>query len=265
MRNADKASNFGAELRLPFKGEVFVAEQKEYLETVVFIHQFGGNKRSLSRHVRLVNDIGFNAVVFNLQYHDAMKNPNQVILKHLPISADLHFGIRHIWQEQIELVLNSIPGNKIVYSFSMPTNSAFFAVANRKAEDIKGLVCDGGPFLQVPHCIWNLYERQFGIKSRLLRTAFTATSLALYGIGTERDLIDIAKKIPRGFPVLSIRGQADHLIPSDAIDEFFDELPSANVDRVIIDEAGHLEGLTINAMKYRQNLFPFLTRLSQRH
>jgi pimeloyl-ACP methyl ester carboxylesterase len=252
------------ELRLPFEGELLAAERRLFEETIVFVHHFGGNKKSTHRHARLVNELGFDAVVFNLLYHDATEQPNKMLLRQLPISADLEFGARHLWQEQIEAVLNAVPGRKIVFSFSMPTNSAVLAIAKRQAEDIAALVCDGGPFLQLPRCLWNLYTHQFNIESRFLRGAFTAASLALYGLGFERQLDAAAELLPPGFPALSFRAQADTLVPSEAIEEFFEETPAIRVDRVIIDEAKHLEGLKMNGMKYRQSLAPFLARVATR-
>lgn len=249
-------------LQLPFDGELIASERKSFNELVVFVHQFGGSKKTLSRHVHLVNELGFDAVVFNLVYHDTTALSAH-LMRNLPITGDLHFGARHIWEEQIEAVLNAVPGRKILFSFSMPTNSAFTAIANRRSDDVAGIICDGGPFLQLNRCIWNLYTHQFKLESRLVRGVFTAASLAIYGTGLERELAGRLQALPRGFPILSIRYQNDSLVPSEAIDEFFTHGDSMRIDRVMIEGADHLEGLKVDAMKYGEAVRGFLKRVAR--
>lgn len=247
--------------RLPFDGELVPAARRLFAEKIVFVHHFGGNKQSVWRHVQLVNDLGFDAVIFNLVYHDAKDKPHRLLLKELPISTDLAFGAYRIWQDQLEAILNALPGRKIVFAFSLPANSAFMAVAARQAQDIAAVVCDGGPFLQLPRCFWNLYTQQFDVQSSLVRGFFTAASLTLYGgIGFTRALQEASERFPQNFPVLSFRGQADRLVPIEAIDDFFAEIPNLRMSAVEIPEATHLEGLKMNSMKYRQELAPFLAR-----
>lgn len=203
---------------LPFDGELSPAKHKQFIETVVFVHHFGGSKATLLRHSRLLNELGFDTVRFNLSL-------NQAPLCTLPVTADFHFGVRYVWKEQIESILNSVSGKKIVYSFSMPSNSAFAAIAERRARDITAWICDGGPFLDLVRSTWNLYKHQYRVNSRLLRGLFTALSMGLYGFGIERELAAQFASLPRrdthGFPVLSFRGGKDPLVSPSAIDTFF--------------------------------------------
>ena len=85
-----------------------------------------------------MNELGFDCLIFELL--DSIKNSP----KHL-ISSSLQFGLKHVWADQIESILNSIPGDKILFSFSNPSASAIEVVAKRRGHDIKGLVCDSGP------------------------------------------------------------------------------------------------------------------------
>lgn len=250
------------DLSLPFEGEISRATEKRFEETIIFIHHYGGNKNALSRHVRLVNDIGFDAIIFNLQYHSIDELPPRALLKTLPITGDLRFGARFLWQEQVETILNRVPGKKIVFAFSLPSNAAILAVAARGAEDIAGFIGDGGPFLDLPTCMWNLYTHRFNLDSRVVRTVFTAASIALFGWGYERDLRTLGERLPEGFQTLSIRSGADKLIPETAIDQFYEELPQIRAERVTIDEASHLEGIRINAMRYREVVERFLRSVS---
>ena len=245
-------------LDLPFEGELFRAREKKFNETIVFVHHFGGNKRSLLRHIKLVNEFGFDAVAFSLLF--AHKMPFRM----LPISADLKFGIRYIWTEQVESILNSLPGRKIIYSFSMPSNSAVEAISRRQAEDINALVCDGGPFLELIRCTWNLYEVEYGIDNIWLRGLYTGLSLFAIGLGLPLALSGIFAKFPRGFPILSIRGGHDPLVPMSAIDEFFSHAQGCEIEKVVFEEAGHLDSIKKQAKDYAQTVRTFLIQHATR-
>jgi hypothetical protein len=237
---------------LPFKAEYLSAKKKRFAETVVFVHHFGGSTRSLRRHGSLVNDLGFDAVVFNLMFSHL--NPN----RHLPITAYLKFGARHVWTEQIEAILNAVPGKKILYSFSMPSNSALAAIAHRGAEDVVAWVADGGPFLQLPLCVWNLYAHQYQIKSRVLRGGLTAASLVFYGAGFESEVPALLRSLPIGFPILSIRGLADPLVPSEAIDDVLLHRTDLGLQSLTFAEGVHLDGLKNFTAEYSEKVRYFL-------
>ncbi len=239
-------------LKLPFDGELSRAPKREFEETILFIHHFGGGKRTSLRHRRFVGGLGFDSVSFTLNYNHM--NP----LKALPISSDLAFGARHLWTEQIEAMLNAIPGKKIIYSFSMPSNSAFEAIARRHAEDVVAVVCDGGPFLKLVQCTWNLYQHEYEIKSKILRAGFTAIGLLMQGPGTSFDLKEKLAAIPAGFPVLSIRGTEDPLVPEEAIDEFLECMPQLALKTLTLDGGEHLDGLKRFANLYESTVAEFL-------
>ncbi len=255
---------------LPFNAEFMPATEKRFQETVVFVHHFGGNKDSLSHHVKMVNDLGYDAVRFNLMFSQI--NPT----KHFPITANLKFGIRHVWSEQIEAILNATPGRKIVFSFSMPSNSVLMALARRHAKDVSAWICDGGPFLQLPKCVWNLYEHHYEIKSKVIRGALTGASLLFYGMGFEKEAAGLVRALPANFRVLSFRGMQDPMVPAEAIDELLigaataTEKSSArkdtgrlSVETHSFEEGGHLDGLKNYSDAYRDHCESFLKSASQ--
>lgn len=233
------------------------AKNRRFEETVVFVHHFGGSRRTVLRHARLLNDLGYDCVRFDLIFH---KDRPQA---RLPITGDLKFGIRHVWADQITALLNAINGPKILFSFSMPSSSAFQAVAERASQDVKAIVCDGGPFLQLHKCIWNLYEHEYKIKSKILRAGFTGASMVLWGIGFKAQAKEFLVKIPKGFPVLSIRGWQDDLVPVSAIDEFFDLTKNIDLETLALPEAGHLMGLRDFPNDYIPKLENFLKRVAK--
>lgn len=247
-----------AGLTLPFDGELSPAPERRFKETILFVHHFGGDRRTTLRHRKFVNKLGFDAVTFTLNFNHM--NP----LKALPISGDLAFGARHLWTEQIEAVLNAIPGRKIVYSFSMPSNSAFEAIARRHAEDVDAIICDGGPFLQLLKCTWNLYQHEFAVRSRLLRAVFTGLGVLMVGPGLEFDLREELLALPGGLPVLSIRGTEDPLVPIEAIDEFLAYAPQVALKTLTLDGGFHLDGLKRFPELYGSAVEDFLLSHSSR-
>lgn len=237
---------------LPFEGEWGRAPERKFKETVVFVHHFGGSKRTVLRHVKMANDLGFDTVRFPLVFN------KMVPAQQLPITADLKFGARHVWAGQIESVLNSIPGRKIVYSFSMPSNGALEAIAKRRAKDVVAWVCDGGPFLQILKCSWNLFEHQFRVESKILRGVYTGFSYFIFGHGIVEETPKLLAMFPDGFPVLSIRGAKDPLVPQDAIDDVFKNTSKITVEKLVIPDGGHLDGLKNHEDDYRPTVAKFL-------
>lgn len=244
--------------RLPFAGELISAKEKErrHRETVVFVHNYGGSKRSVLRHVRMINGFGYDAICFNLDFNSIRPH------ERLPITGDLRFGARHIWTQQIEAILNATPGPKIVYSFSMPSNSALEAIARRHAEDITAFICDSGPFVHLPRCTWNLYTHQFRVKNRIVRGLVTAFALGFYGPGFKRELTGFFRQIPHGFPVLSIRGLKDPLVPPAAIDDVFKNQTHLRLETFMLPDAQHLDGLKNFPGLYAPRIEGFLTRVA---
>lgn len=237
---------------LPFDGEWGRAPERKFKETIVFVHHFGGSTQNVLRHAKMAMELGYDTVRFPLVYNTIL--PAQK----LPITADLKFGARHVWAGQVEAMLNAIPGKKIVYSFSMPSNGALEAIAKRRAKDVAAWVCDGGPFLQIFKCSWNLFEHEFKVRSRLLRGLYTSFSYFIFGHGIDEETPKLLAMFPDGFPVLSIRGAKDPLVPEDAIDDVFRSATRLEVQELSVPDGEHLDGLKNHADAYRPVVERFL-------
>lgn len=242
--------------KLPFDAELMRAKNRRFDETVVFVHHFGGSRRTVLRHMRLVNEFGLDGVRFDLIFNKTRPQ------KQLPITGDLRFGVRHVWADQIEAILNAIPGKKVLYSFSLPSSSALQAIARRRARDISGLICDGGPFLQLHRCIWNLYEQEYKVQSRVLRAGFTGASMLLWGMRFKEQMKNTLNDIHPGFPVLSIRGWQDTLVPPSAIEDFFSLQEHLELEVLALPEAQHLKGLRDFPDEYVPRVESFLKRIA---
>lgn len=231
------------------------AAAKKFRETVVFVHHFGGSQKTVLRHLRLVNSLGFDAVRFNLVFNDLKLG------EPIPITSNLKFGACHVWRDEIESILNAIPGRKIIYSFSMPSVAALGAIANRKASDISGWVCDGGPFLQILRCTYNLLEHEYHVENPLLRAVYAAAVYPIFGTGVEFNVRNWGAALPAKFPVLSIRGEKDPLVPISAIEDVFAFAQQIDLQRLSLKEGGHLDGLKKFPDLYEPTARAFLTRV----
>lgn len=214
---------------------------------IFFVHFYGGHQKVLKRHIDLVNELGFDALAFNL--------PSFVKFK-FSFSRERTFGMKHLYADMISFFLNQIEGPKIIYSFSNPGASALEAIHNRLSShsDIAGLICDSGPSQAFLRSAWNLAIKvQKDPKLLFLFTAFWSWKL-------HRDLVDHIQSLPSHFPVLSIRGGQDIVIPPWHIEMAFSANKDLDLQVLDLPEAGHLDGLKRFPAPYNQGLSLFLSK-----
>lgn len=251
--------------------ETVSAKTKRFREVVVFVHHYGGNKFSFSRHIEWLNDLGFDCVTFNLPIRSFAE------LYKPPVSKDWRFGVRHIWADRIEAALGHLPQEKFIFSFSFPSVAALMAIHRRRAIDIKGWVCDGGPFKDVPHGVENLLRDTDSIELAMpflklkplkdlflrrpkLRMRFAELSSFAWGLsGYDREVDKMLSELPTGFPVLSIRCDHDKLVTPDMIEKFFANKKSrADVQVLNLKHAAHLMGFREEPELYKEWVHGFL-------
>lgn len=208
----------------------------------------------MRRHVEFVNSIGFDALTFNLSFHE------KTWLKKIPISRNRKFGMRHIWGDEIEDVLNAAPGSKIIFAFSNPAAAAIDAIVRRNTRDIKALVTDSGPFAKMVRCSWNLLTHEYTVKNPLLRVPATALLSTFWGIDHTKCLHEDIANLPKNFPILSIRGWEDPLVPVSAIDEAYRDVQHLRYETLALPKAGHLNGLKDFSEDYKPKVKAFLER-----
>lgn len=236
---------------LPFNGEFFFSRNKKFKETVFFVHFYDGSKRNLLRHIRLVNELGFDAFAFNLE--GTHKNT-----WNLKLVSPLHkFGMKHMYASQIESLLNLVAGQKIIFSFSNPSASAIEAIARRHCSDIKALVCDSGPSDEFVFSAYQLFAHQYhkGFAARLIMTPLMSLG---WSPRLHKDIHEDLQNFPQGFPVLSIAGGKDPLIPPAHLENVFKPHTQLYWKSCILPEAGHLNGLRDFKNDYANHLNPFL-------
>jgi len=241
--------------KLMHAGEYLKSPNKKFNEVVVFVPFYQGKKPQLRRHAEFVNELGFDCVIFELL--DSIKHSP----KHL-ISSSLQFGLKHVWADQIENILNSIPQDKILFSFSNPSASAIEVVSKRRGHDIKGLVCDSGPSGEFWKSFMNYFTHEHNLRffplRALVATALTSTWHPKFNESIHEDL----NKFPEGFRVLSIRGWKDKLISPQMIDKVFEPHTQIEWQKLSLPKAGHLNGLKDFREEYAPPVAEFLKEVA---
>jgi pimeloyl-ACP methyl ester carboxylesterase len=209
---------------------------------------------TLARSIHLVHQLGLDAVWFPLMY-------NSLEFHALPPVASDGWGFGRVWTNQIARVLKSVQGPKILFTHSMPSNSAMVAVSENP-QDVICWICDGGPFLRIFECVNNLFKKHFKMKApaAYLLSAF---SIVWYGRDFQRSLPEKLLSLPTGFPVLSLRGEKDPLVSPEAIDDFFAAGTQLRLIKKSFPEGGHLDLLKRFPQEYEEAIRMFLISVSR--
>ncbi|HEY1079104.1 MAG TPA: hypothetical protein VGE46_03370 [Bdellovibrio sp.] len=246
-----------AKQELPFAGEFFLAKNKKYEELVFFVHFFGGTKKQLLRHIKLVNSLGYDAFAFHLQ-----GDHRDLFSLRLPISSKNKFGAKHTYADQIETLLNLIPGKKIIFSFSNPCASAMEAMARRRCTDTIAMICDSGPTARFLPSAYNLYTHEYKVKLLPIRLLLAPLLSMGWSPFLHRDIHADLAQFPEGFRILSIRGWKDLLIPPSHIDEVFEPHTQLDWTKLSLPECGHLTGLRDFKEDYAPAVESFLAKVA---
>tara|TARA_B100001248_G_scaffold261706_1_gene253759 strand:+ start:647 stop:1408 length:762 start_codon:yes stop_codon:yes gene_type:complete len=216
----------------------YPAKQKMHEEVIVFVHFFDGSPKLLQRHIDLVNQLGFDAYAYQVAFHLKERRLHDF----LPKANLKRLGLKNFWSKDLQHILDQIPGKKILYAFSNPASAAF-EVAKNKNNQVCAVVCDSGPFFDLLRCSRNLIKDYFDVKNPLLNIpGAIAGTIALAPLHENYLNADLAA-LPKDFPVLSIRGWKDNLVPAKSIEKVFEKHQHLDLEVLNLPEAGHLNGL----------------------
>jgi fermentation-respiration switch protein FrsA (DUF1100 family) len=134
-------------------------------------------------------------------------------------------------------------------------------MARRHEKDIVALVCDSGPGSAFVYSSYKLAQEQLKIKFLPFKLLATPLIMVGWSKGMNKDIPEDLRKLPEGFPVLSIRGWKDKLISPSHIDKIFEPCRNLRWTKLSLPEAGHLTGLRDFPNEYRAGLTSFLAGL----
>ncbi len=244
-------------------------DKRRFREVIVFVHNYGGNRHTFHRHIEFVNELGFDAITFDLPASNVTELPR------FPLSREWRFGLRHLWADKIEDVLGSIADEKFIFSFSYGSIAALMAIYRRHAIDIKGWICDGGPFKHMQRAIEHFVnEGLFTVpilghdlisQNPMFRLPAFRRSVAIFAAGIfgrahyDEDADCALKSLPKGFPVLSLQATADTLVQPDMIDELFAAgFGQIDLQKSMLPHSRHLTGMKDDADPYKMFVESFL-------
>ncbi len=231
-------------------------DEKKSDVVFVLVHHYGGSGRTLRRHVNLVNHFGFTAVTFDLEGAHNQK----VFLP--PVSKRWQWGLRYMWSDRIEEILKLVEGDKIILTLSNPSYSVLEAVYRIQGKNIKGIICDGGPFFDIFKCYWNLFTHAFKypLPLRILQLFLGGLywNPLCYKAQAKRNIKQFGKNVP----LLSIRAEQDNLVPVDSIDKCLQTYPQENLTQVLLKNCGHLMGVKLEKEVYYREVGKFLEQHS---
>lgn len=256
MANSPTESTLASQNKLPFHGEVHKAQNKKFEPTVILVPFYAANRTSMQRHTEFLNEEGFDVVTFHLM------RESRTLSKSI-ISSNELFGLKHIWADQIEAILNAVPGKKIIFAFSNPSASAFEACARRNSTDICGIVCDSGPTGNIFNSMMNYFTYEEPIKILPFKILASIGTSFVWTTRFLNSIKDDLAKLPKDLKILSIRGWKDKIISTSDIDKVFEIQKDLNWQKLSLPKAGHLNGLRDFPDDYKPKVLDFLKSISK--
>ena len=245
----------------------YPAQNKKSHLLLVLLHCMGGHVLQLKRHIAFLNSLGF-----SIYTYPAFAHSTTILLPQsgdCPLPESLISTLRagknnifEIWAEELNQHLDHLPvaDPKVIFSFSLPSVSAFLSLSRRP--DIKALICDGGPFLNVHRCVYRLFAHYYQVPSPWLKMYFSVQMAWIF-----RDLFlgSLIQKIqvPSNFPILSLRGGRDQQVHPVDINLFFQKIKT-KPQVCVLKKSDHLKGLKAEPELYTQTVQQFLNRLQKR-
>jgi hypothetical protein len=172
--------------------------------------------------------------------------------------------MKHAIADQIEDHLHLLTDyrTKIIFAFSNVAGAAVEAMVRRDPFDSIGLICDSGPGGNLIYSSYHLLEHQMGVTSIPFKLLGAPLVVLGWSSGLHQDISADLKKLPDGFPVLSIRGWKDPMISPKQIDELFEPATQLNWRKLALPEAGHINGLRDFPDDYRAGVSEFLKSIN---
>jgi pimeloyl-ACP methyl ester carboxylesterase len=232
---------------------------------IVFVHHYDGSEKTLRRHAELVNNLGFDCVTFNLSANQEGDGINlKSVVKNFP-NILLLWSAQKRWSLEVTNVLDQLgPRKKILFAFSGPSACAIRAIASRFKRgvfDIVGFICDSGPFYDPWYCTREMLKEVHGMTKPWPREPVLAFMMTRWDLNhktnVRRGLAHILKYNP-AFPILSLQGAHDTIVPPEQIQPVFKDMGFTNYHECVLEKAGHLTGLKNDPAVYEKVVGEFL-------
>ncbi len=233
----------------------YPASEKKFSEAILFVHFFDGSPLLIKRHIDYVNGLGYDAYAYQVGFHLAKRNPLDLF------KSNMRLGLKSLWTKDVTAALDQISGKKIIFAFSNPASAAIEAMAKRfknNNRDVVTIICDSGPFVDMLKCSYNLGKHYYKIKNPLLNIPASIAMTTILSPFHAKYLHSDLDAFPKNYPILSIRGWKDDLVPVKSIEDVFKPHHQIDLQSLVLPEAGHLNGLKDFGDKYKPVVKGFL-------
>lgn len=232
------------------------AFHKKHTSSIILIHHLGGVPEQLKHHIEFLNQNRF-----DVYSYPAFLSGKSDWKDFLPIIKNSKEGVVKIWTKELEEVLDQCQGDKILFSFSLPSLAALLAASKRK--DVKAVICDSGPFSYLFLATWRLFTHYYLISNTFVKIYLTLQMyLAFKTSYIKKDIQKQLPNIPLHFPVLSIQSLKDQQVPPSYINHFLSKLKKIRLTVCLLKHSSHLKGLKTETEFYIKNVLNFLKKIS---
>lgn len=217
---------------------------------VLLCHNTNGNMERLMPYASFLYREGFDIYMFDFRSHgNSEKNGSRIMHR---IKDDINSVIDHIKAS------SSIENNFLsLYGFSLGTSACVYA-CNRP--EIKNLVLDSGPSIDLNNAFINMYNRTVGkavVNISYLTVMFMRLVLDARDSDVKR-MINEVKALKK--PILFIHGDRDVFIKHDETRYLYELCNSNEKEYLKVEGAHHLTNLTILKQQYIRKVSDFLVR-----
>ena len=237
------------------KGKHHLSDNKKYNVLIILIHHLGGVPEQFKYHIEFLNQSGFDVYTYSF-----FLSGKEKWKEFFPMIKKNKTGIVETWAEELKQQLNRLRGDKIIFSFSYPSLSALLVASERK--DIKALICDGGPFSHLFSASWRFFTYHLRADNIFLKFYLAGK---MYFVFYDKFAWKKVKtlKLPLHFPILSLQGERDQLIPPVFISDFFQKIKNLNLSVCRLQNSSHLEGLKKDRELYIETVLSFLKKIKR--
>ena len=236
----------------------YPAPERKFQDRILVSHFFGGNQKYLLKHIRLLNQIGFDVYAFDFSYKKTW------IYKKIPSFKNENYKLQKIWMTELEEAFSYVPKPCFLYGFSGPAACSVKLAAKKENHSlVKGIITDSGPFTHLLKCNFNLAKVEFGVDRTISRLLFSLLLSPLWNWNHTEDLLNDLSNCKEGLPYLSIQPLQDEVVPVAVMKDVFTRSKhKLQLTEFEVAEGGHLTSLKLAPSMYKTQIKTWLESFS---
>lgn len=195
----------------------------------------------------------------NLGYESYFLKLSSNVWPDLLESKEFYFkkSVRHIWEKEILETLEKIKKPTILVTHSFPAGMGLIAASKNK--QIKGISCEGGPFVSYFTCAWNLFTHAYSVNALHKKIWILFISYLVFrAFSYKRQLREALRNLSQNFPVLLLFNENDKLVKRKHMEEVFSHQNHLKITSTLLKGTEHVRGWKGNQRDYTKSLSEFI-------